>query len=95
MSDPDFAASMRTPVSTADETARARLLRSAQTHAAVSDLLAEKAYSLDPACTRSFLRLRRQRVRVHRVKAMLLEGQAAAIGYGTPPGVAQGGTGRA
>jgi hypothetical protein len=85
MSDPDFAA----------ESARARPLRSAQTYAAVSDLLAEKPYSLDPACTPPSLQLLRQRVRVHRVKAMLPEGQAAAIGYGTTPGVGQGGTGRA
>lgn len=95
MSDPDFASSMRTPVPTAHESARARLLRSAQTHAAVSDLLAEKAYSLDPTCTRPSLRLLRQMVRDHRVKAMLLQGQAAAIGYGNTPDVGQGGAGRA
>jgi len=64
---------------------RAQLLRSAQTHAAVSDLLAEKAYNLDPTCTRPSLRLLRQMVRDHRIKAMLLQAQAAAIGYGTTP----------
>lgn len=62
--------------------ARMDLLWAAQTHEAVADSLADKACRLDPTGALPALRLLRRMVRDHRIKAMLLRGQAAANGIG-------------
>lgn len=53
------------------------LLWGAQTHEAVADNLSDKAHRLDPTGTLPALRLLRRMVRDHRIKALLLRGQAA------------------
>ncbi|MGH1571719.1 hypothetical protein ACRAWG_14865 [Methylobacterium sp. P31] len=52
---------------------------------AAADLLAEKAHHLDPDRTLPTLRLLWRMIRDHRVNAMLLRGQAAAIGDEAAP----------
>lgn len=61
------------------------LLWGAHTHEAVADSLADKAHRLDPAGTLPTLRPLRQMVSDHRIKAMLMRGQAAALS-GAPIG---------
>ena len=71
--------SMRPAESSPDAEARRNLLWGAHTHDAVADSLADKAHRLDPTGTLPALRLLRRMVRDHRIKAMLLRGQAAAL----------------
>ena len=78
--------SMRPAEPSPDAEVRMNLLWGAQTHEAVADSLSDKAHRLDPTGTLPALRLLRRMVRDHRIKAMLLRGQAAALS-GTPLGL--------
>jgi hypothetical protein len=76
---------MRSAEPSPGATARMDLLWGAQTHEAVADSLSDKAHRLDPTGALPALRLLRRMMRDHRIKAMLLRGQAA-IADGTAPG---------
>jgi hypothetical protein len=61
------------------------LLAHARTHEAVAECLADKAFRLDPSGSSPVFRPLRWMVRDHRIKALLLRGQAACIGSDIPP----------
>lgn len=68
-----------------DAAARTDLLWGAQTHEAVADSLADKVHRLDPTGALPALRSLHRMVRDHRIKALLLRGQAA-VADGSGPG---------
>lgn len=76
---------MRSAEPSPDAAVRTDLLWGAQTHEAVADSLSDKAQRLDPTGTLPALRLLRRMVRDHRIKAILLRGQAA-VANGIAPG---------
>lgn len=87
MAEPGFASPLWPPRSaTASRAAQVEdLLAHARTHDAVAERLAGKATRLDPSDSSPALRPLRWMVRDHRIKALLLRGQAACVRSGLLP----------